>query len=183
MSASFHCQANILLAVLASGINETNDALLIPFLQHDPWEPSWTMLLSDPCVHRGTSTARLPPGSPPLTRPPLLLLPSVTLRLTITLLNLRKQRNPGIFFKYHNILLFALMFFFLLNSEKKGNSFSEVFWATSKQLHASSSSSSSTGAMSSPLSHSKDQPRIRKTTADSSPTSLTARSLRVRLTN
>ncbi|XP_075881060.1 protein phosphatase 1 regulatory subunit 12B-like isoform X2 [Nelusetta ayraudi] len=32
--------------------------------------------------------------------------------------------------------------------------------------------------MSSPLSHSKDQPRIRKTTTDSSPTSLTARSLR-----
>lgn len=41
---------------------------------------------------------RLPPGSPPLTRSPLLLLPSVSLRLTITLLNLRKQCNPGFLF-------------------------------------------------------------------------------------
>lgn len=40
-------------------INETNDAVLIPFLLSDPWEPSWTMLLSGPRVHRYTSTARL----------------------------------------------------------------------------------------------------------------------------
>lgn len=94
-------------------INETNNALLLPFLLHDPWEPSRTMLLSDPCVRGGTSTARLPPASP------LLPLPSVALQLTITLLNLWDGAVED-FVKRHNVLLSALMFFFLLNCERTG---------------------------------------------------------------
>lgn len=84
------------------------------------------MLLSDPCVHRGTSTARLPPGS----------LPLLTLRCFHShqllsyvwpslLLNLTKECHPGFFdffdfffFVHYNILRFALMFFFLLNCER-----------------------------------------------------------------
>lgn len=80
------------------------------------------MLLSDPCVHRGTSTARLPPES----------LPLLTLRCVHShqllsyvwpslLLNLTKECHPGFlifFFEHYNILRFALMFFFLLNCER-----------------------------------------------------------------
>lgn len=125
--------------------------------------------------------------SPPPTRvpstacSPLLPLPSVTLlRLAITLLNLRKECHPGSLFSWaiqHSAVCFNV---FLPSElwENKDKPFSEVSWATSKVLHAHRSGAE---AMSSPLSHSKDQPRIRKTTADSSPTSLTARSLRVRL--
>lgn len=85
------------------------------------------MLLSDPCVHRGTSTARLPPGSLPLLA--LRCFHSHQLLSYVwpsLLLNLRRECHPGFlcfcflffFVEPYNILRFALMFFFLLNCER-----------------------------------------------------------------
>lgn len=102
------------------------------------------MLLSDPCVHRGTSTARLPPGSlPPLTLRCFHSHQLLSYVWPSLLLNLTKECHPGFlififyFFEHYNILRFALMFFFLLNCERtRKKPFSEVSWATSKLLHA-----------------------------------------------
>lgn len=172
-----------------TGINEPNDALLIPCLQRDPWEPSWTMLLSDPCVHRGTSTARLPPGSlPPLTLRCVHSHQLLSYVWPSLLLNLTKECHPGflilIFYFFWALRHSAVCFNVFLPSELWENKEKAFFGSVLGHIKATACPPQrlgSAGAMSSPLSHSKDQPRIRKTTTDSSPTSLTARSLRVRL--
>lgn len=93
-----------------------------------------------------------------------------------------QQRISSRLLEEYNFLRFLLSSAF----EFQGKGEKEPFWkcfATSK-LHANSSGRGA-GAMSSLLSHSKDQPRLRKTISDSSPTSLAAnaKSLRVRPTN
>lgn len=155
---------------------------LLHFLHRDPWKA---------LVDNAAVTSLCPQRhkhSPPTTRvpstalPPLLPLPSASLSPAIIWLNSRERASSRIFFWGGEVIshsAISSMFFFPSKSwENKKKSFSEEFWPTSKLLHAHHSSA---GAMSLPLSQSKDQPRIRKTTTDSSPTSLSARSLRVRL--
>lgn len=112
--------------------------------------------------------------SPPTTQVPstarslLLPLPSVALRLAITLHNLRKEWHPGfwgVFFpEQYNILWFAVMFFFLLNCERTRKNLSEVSWATSKLLHTRRSSYVNdvfpTFSQQRPAAHPKDNRRL-----------------------
>lgn len=131
-----------------------------------------------------------PPARVPSTaHSPLLPLPSVTLlRLAITFAQL-DERVPSGIFDFYFLFFWALQhsavcFNVFLPSELWENKEKAFFGSVLGHIKATACPPQrlgSAGAMSSPLSHSKDQPRIRKTTTDSSPTSLTARSLRVRL--
>lgn len=96
-----------------------------------------------------------------------------------------QERPSSKLLEEYNFLRFLLSSAFEFQGKEKKKK-KEPFWkcfATSK-LHANSSRSGA-GAMSSLFSHSKDQPHIRKTIADSPPTSLAAnaKSLRVRPIN
>lgn len=105
LSASFHCQAytsfhchpNILLAAFASGINETNYVLLIPFFLMTPQSPQRQCF----CQILVSTEAQAQSASHPhplnsLSLSPLLQLPSVILQLTITLCSAWETAKSGI---------------------------------------------------------------------------------------